>query len=72
MNARQPLPGLMPSRGERVRVVMGMVQLDADMTMERTALAFVAGEPVQSDAGDWLVPVVGHGNVPAGMVKRIA
>ena len=72
MPSRQPLPGLMPARGERVRVVTEFVRLDRDTRAEVTALAFVAGEPVQDADGNWLLPVVGHGNVKAGMVKRIA
>ena len=72
MPSRQPLPGLMPSRGERVRVVFGTVRLDADTAMERTALDFVAGDPVQDAELNWHIPTVGHGNIPAGLVKRIA
>lgn len=72
MPSRQPLPGLMPARGERVRVVTEFVRLDRDTRAEVTALAFVGGEPVQDDDGNWLLPIVGHGNIKAGMVKRIA
>ena len=72
MPSRQPLPGLMPARGERVRVVTEFVRLDRDTRAEVTALAFVAGDPVQDAELNWHIPTVGHGNIPAGLVKRIA
>lgn len=71
MQWQQPFPGLMPAKGDRVRVVVGMIELDEDMSVERTSLAFVSGDPQVDDEKRWFIPVAGHGLVPAGLVKTI-
>ena len=71
MLSMQPFPGLMPSKGDRVRVVVGTISLDSETSMERTEMAFVAGDPQVDDEKRWFVPVAGHGLMPAGLVKRI-
>ena len=68
MPSRHPLP-IFPPAGTHVRIWLESWWVEG-IPVERTALAWTAGDPVQ-DGETWKIPVVGHGLVPAGRVREV-
>ena len=59
--ARQPLPSIFPSPGDRIRVpapIGGWIRT-------------FAGETRMDEAGKWVTKCVGCGDVPAGQVRKV-